>query len=160
MPNKDSTVAISIPTQIRILLSVSGTILIISTAFLLDWAIDSFSKSDWDKIDEIAEDMGEKKFNRGANFIYARLRLFGGGYFLLSLALGSLVFTMLWLTQENTRLNDGGIATLLSNLVAAFCSLGIVIKMMTRTLGNVAWSIIIVGGLAIISIILNVVYNI
>lgn len=144
-----------IPGAIRILLSASGTILLVSSAFLLDWSIDSFCDNDWNRLDEIGKSLGEKPLYRGAKDFFARIRLFGGGYVLLSVAVGFLTFVMLWLVTFQAKISNNNLK-LASELFAGLCGGSIFVKMMARQLGTVAWSLILIGGLAFISLILNI----
>jgi len=135
-------VLVSIPEPIRFVIAAAGFLLIVATAFTVDWVVDSFSNADWDSLDIIELNLNEKKLNRRWKYILARAKLFSGGYLLLSLALAVLAFTMLWILAFPLT-SSYKVFTWSSN-VAAFASAALLfLKMMTRKLAKVTWSILI-----------------
>lgn len=146
---------IEIPWSMRLLLSAAGSLLLISAAFATDWVIDSFVDSDWDELDKIAESLREKKFNRKYNYFFARLKLFGGGYVLLSIAFGLLIFIMLSIVNFHLEIKNE-LPHLGSVLSAILCGVAILIKLLTRRIGKIIWTLFFVCGLAAISLMLNI----
>ena len=51
---------------------------------------------DWEDLDRVNRDIGCREFSRGAHDLFARSRLFNGGYFLLAVTISLLVFLMTW----------------------------------------------------------------
>lgn len=138
---------LDIPNLIRLLLASTGTVFFLSAALMLDWAIDIFSKEEWDELDKIAESIGEPKRKQGARGFYERVGLFGGGYVLLSLSIGILTFVTLSLFSSPVKL-----APL---ILAILCGGAIFVKMMTQNLLGVLSSIGVIGTLAGASISLS-----
>jgi hypothetical protein len=139
---------------IRVLLSFTGFVLFLSAALLLDWAIDTLSDKDWNEMNIKIMQLGDKELDAKHSFI-ARLKLFGGGYLLLSIGIGFVAFSMLFLLIIHSGLSNGPLL-FLSISISAYCGVGIFIKMMTRKLGTVARTIFFIGGPALISILLNI----
>ena len=147
---------LSIPEPIRIILSGAGFLLIVAAAFTIDWVVDSFSSDDWDALDLIELGLNEKKLNRGWKFIPARTKLFGGGYFLLSLAMALLAFVMLWILTFPITSSDK-VLTWLSICAAVASAVLLFLKMMTRRLAKITWSLIFMIVVLGVSLLLNVI---
>ena len=147
---------LSIPEPIRIILSGAGFLLIVAAAFTIDWVVDSFSSGDWDSLDVIELDLNEKKLNRRWKFILARTKLFGGGYFLLSLAMAVLAFVMLWILAFPITSSDR-VLTWSSICVAVASAVLLFLKMMTRRFAKITWSLMFMIALLAVSLLLNVV---
>lgn len=148
---------LSIPEPIRFVLSAAGFLLIVAAAFTIDWVIDSFSSADWDTLDLIEVDLNEKELDRRWKFILARAKLFSGGYLLLSLALAVLAFVMLWILAFPVTTSYQGTLAWLSNSAALVSAVLLFLKLMTRKLARVTWSLILIITLLSLSLVLNVI---
>jgi len=145
---------IEIPYFMRILLSASGTLLLICAAFAFDWIIDSFSEEEWNELDVVNSRIGEEVFKRNYNYFLARVKLFGGGYLVLCISFGLVTFIMVWIVTFHLKTN---IALLQIGLLlwAMICGAAIFMKMMTRKIKGIVWWLIFACSLAAISVLLN-----
>lgn len=81
---------------LEVLLPIIGVLLIFNAALTIDWVIDRFEAEDWKSI------LGEKYWEKNQgdfrkyDQIPARLKLFGGGYFLLCIGIAGLCFAILF----------------------------------------------------------------
>ncbi len=99
---------------------------------LLDWSLDSLSDDEWENLLKTDEGLANEKINiNKADQLYARARVFGGGYLLLSLGLGCIAATITWLANPSI---DSVRETIFMK-VAALSVFGFVsIKMLTKRL--------------------------
>jgi hypothetical protein len=124
---------------IRLILAIVGLIFLASTAFFLDWLVDSFDDSQWEEMGEIAYRSGastnENSFKERGNEFQARSRLFGCGYGILCLGISGLMLVMVWLLYYNTEFQSAywqAVTTILSALFAIITFF----RMMTKNYGN------------------------
>lgn len=153
VPTPDAIIAI--PWTVRILLSGAGTALLIAAAFLVDWTVDSFSDADWQQLDSVVLRLHETALNRRYNYFLARCRLFGGGYLLLSIGFSALTFVMMWVVGVHVQVANLALH-MASTVIAAVSACALFLKMMTLQIATTAWWLVVISGLAIASIILNV----
>lgn len=147
-------VLLHLPIQLRVLISIIGAFLLLSAALMIDWSIDLLTDDDWKKLDDLAKSLGDPLFDSHRSF-KARMRLFGGGYLLLSIGMGVLMFTMLYLLIVHAGVSHPTI-TVLSVSSSGVSGVAVFIKMMTRKLGTVAKTILFIGGFAFVSVAMNI----
>jgi hypothetical protein len=149
-------VVITIPWIVRVILSGAGTALLVAAAFLVDWSIDSFSEEDWQQLDSTVVKLHEPPLNRGYNYFFARCRLFGGGYLLMTVGFSALTFVMMWVVGIHVDATSSGLH-IASTVIAAVSACALYLKMMTFHIATTAWWLLLITGLAAASITLNAV---
>jgi hypothetical protein len=82
---------------IRLLVAGAGTALLLGAGSIIDWHMDQLNDEAWEQINAARIDQNLRKLDpKTANQFRARLHVFGGAYFLISLALSVLTFVMVW----------------------------------------------------------------